>query len=114
MEKKYKTFAITSLYGLWEFSGETLEKHIKNNFLRFFDKQPENITLQIENSIYTSNYCPVLRLSLTVDGETFVSERDFGREDMVDRRHPKYEDLWFHESEECDSYLTCKFLLEQL
>jgi hypothetical protein len=106
MKKKYKEFVINSLYGLIEGSPKSLQEHMIKYFFDRFERKAEKITV-VESKFRISqekngSWIGAMLATITIDGESFSYERDFGEEYDHDILHPDYEtDDWFYDGDKC-------------
>lgn len=125
LDNVYKRMAIGSLYGMIQgdcnFAVKTLNRQCETMGVR----KPEQITVtqrdkvisrpwiyngqQIDNGIWVG------RMDMRIiDGDNeFWVYRDWFEENEIDRLHPEYENLWFHESDDCESHKRFVALCEQ-
>lgn len=117
MKAEYKKFIITGLYGLMEGSAKSLENHLRSYFKNRFGFEADEITVveskhRLTNEAINS-WIGAMKASITINGETFSYERDWGQEYDIDVKHPEYHsDDWFYEGDKCQSYFRCKEAIE--
>ena len=112
MKKEYKEFVINELYGLIEGSPKSLEDLMNRMFFERFGLKPNKITVIASKNKKTDKFpsCWIgaMLATLTIDGETFSYERDWGEEYEHDILHPDYEtDFDFYDSGK--SYADVKY-----
>jgi hypothetical protein len=121
MKAEYKKLIINGLYGLMEGSPKALEVHLIRRFKELYNFEADEITV-IESKHrltipgeYGSSWIGAMKASITVNGETFSYERDWGQEYDIDVKHPDYHsDDWFYESDKCQSYFNGKEAIESI
>jgi|ERR1035437_1627867 hypothetical protein len=119
MKKEYKEFVINQLYGLIEGSPKSLEDHMNRMFPEIFGLKPDKITVIVTknkiNDKCPSSWIGAFLATLTIDGETFSYERDWGEEYDHDILYPDFEtDLDFYDSGKSYADVKCKEVLKNL
>lgn len=119
MKAEYKKFIVHGLYGLIEGSPKSLEGHLIRRFKELYGFEADEITV-VESKYRLTNeainsWIGAMKASITINGETFSYERDWGQEYDIDVKHPDYHnDDWFYESEKCQSYFKSKEAIEAI
>jgi hypothetical protein len=119
MKKEYKEFVIHQLYGLIDGTHISLESHMNHIFPEIFGFKPDKITV-IESKHKVTDKLPsswigAMLATITIEGESFSYERDFGEEYEHDILHPDYEtDDWFYEGDKCYAYFKCNEAIKSI
>lgn len=120
MNKEYKVFMIKGMYDTITASGPSLRDFLGRKFYKVFGIQPDKIEVFQEDAYIKADnpkdalWIGKLKLTLTIDGESYSITRDFGEEYENDIKHPCYNDDYFYESESCFSYKKRIELLKEL
>ena len=119
MKAEYKKFIISGLYGLMEGSAKSLESHLRSYFKMRYGFEADEITVIESNRRFTNEaiscWIGAMKASITINGETFSYERDWGQEYDIDVKHPDYHsDDWFYEGDKCHSFLKHKEAMDAI
>ena len=117
MKKEYKKFVVNYMYLPVYSSNAGIETHMNREFKRLFGIYPEKVLATTTKDTLTeqkpTSFIGAIEVSFTIDGETFILERDYGEEYGIDKNHPDYEtDDYFYEGDKCYSVPKRKKLLQ--
>ena len=119
MEKKYKEFILSTLFGLIEGSAKSLEDMLSRDFKTKFGIDPDSLTVTstnkfIEDGKYKGVWIGTMSVNLTIGNEQYSVTRDWNEEYEHDVNHPSYCDEYFYEGVDCFSYKKYMELLKSL
>ena len=124
MNKEYKKFVVSSLHGLIQWTIDGLIESVNYRFkLQFPDEKifyfEANQINRLNKEPVDGNYIdivaiPIVTLMLTVNDESFAYTRDLGKEYEIDIQHTNYNNEWFYEGEECQSYKDFHKMIKEI
>lgn len=118
MKKEYKEFIINGLYGLIDGSPSALQGHLIERFKMLYNIPAEISVVKGKDRLSDEDipsWIGSMIATITIEGEAFSYERDWGEEWDVDSKHPDYHsDDWFYEGDKCFSSIKYKEIISTI